>query len=735
MISMEGFALPASVPVADVGNQGTKRALLIGINKYKALPTLQGSINDIETMREILLTRWAFPERNITVMKDEAATRAGMLAALEQFVRDAGPNDIVYFHYSGHGSQVEDLNGDESDDHLDETLVPQDGRTAEVRDITDDELDTIFARLRSKTAFIVLDSCHSGTATRSLDFRTRSIPRDPRVEIYRKAEAALPKTRAIVPVLSSRYVLMTGAASHQEALDGPVEGRYHGFFTFALSRSLSTSSPHASPREVLGGVERELKRIQTRFGRSSMPEPQLEAPPELLEKPLLESGLVAASTPATRLAWIETRPVDSSHVTLVNGPSLGASLGSVWSLYPAGETHFAPGRALAVATVIHIAGKEAKARLQSTSVKIQTGARAVLLLPAPTGDRIPIRLLDMPQDHRKSIEDTIRNNLKDAELVGPETVARFLIGLEGQSMRLLTADGLQTLATFRLGEPWGSGLATILSRSANAAELLTLDNPSSQLRIDARVANVPPSPLPVVTRGIAVVAADTQPAQYRIRRSDEPRSQQNTLQLEVRVSADSYVTIVDVDSEGGVNLLFPNASQRAGFYADGFIRANETVLIPDSLRPGNRAGFYWDYSPPKGTDTIRVFASTDVQTAQMIREQVRGLQSASAQTRGRLSTQVVSSTVRKLRDSLSARGIVQVYDPTSHVPSQIASSLPGQIGGTSPSPWAVQGRLESQTPTDYPEAHPLSGASSSAQPGSAVTVDWTATSVSVSISD
>jgi hypothetical protein len=528
---------------------------------------------------------------------------------------------------------------------------------------------------------------------------------------------------------------MTGAASHQEALDGPVEGRYHGFFTFALSRSLSTSSPHASPREVLGGVERELKRIQTRFGRSSMPEPQLEAPPELLEKPLLESGLVAASTPATRLAWIETRPVDSSHVTLVNGPSLGASLGSVWSLYPAGETHFAPGRALAVATVIHIAGKEAKARLQSTSVKIQTGARAVLLLPAPTGDRIPIRLLDMPQDHRKSIEDTIRNNLKDAELVGPETVARFLIGLEGQSMRLLTADGLQTLATFRLGEPWGSGLATILSRSANAAELLTLDNPSSQLRIDARVANVPPSPLPVVTRGIAVVAADTQPAQYRIRRSDEPRSQQNTLQLEVRVSADSYVTIVDVDSEGGVNLLFPNASQRAGFYADGFIRANETVLIPDSLRPGNRAGFYWDYSPPKGTDTIRVFASTDVQTAQMIREQVRGLQSASAQTRGRLSTQVVSSTVRKLRDSLSARGIVQVYDPTSHVPSQIASSLPGQIGGTSPSPWAVQGRLESQTPTDYPEAHPLSGASSSAQPGSAVTVDWTATSVSVSISD
>jgi len=90
--------------------QGTKRALLIGINKYKAVPKLQGSLNDIETMRQVLLTRWGFAEQNIAVVKDEAATRAGMLAALEQLVQDAGPSDTVYFHYSGHGSQVEDLN-------------------------------------------------------------------------------------------------------------------------------------------------------------------------------------------------------------------------------------------------------------------------------------------------------------------------------------------------------------------------------------------------------------------------------------------------------------------------------------------------------------------------------------------------------------------------------------------------------------------------------------------------
>src|SRR5678815_5494250 len=312
-----------------------KRALLFGINKYKSVPKLQGSLNDIETMRQILITRWGFPEKYITMVTDEAATRAGILAAFDQLVKDAGPNDTVYVHYSGHGSQVEDLNGDEPDDHLDETLVPQDGRSGEIGDITDDELDAIFARMRAKTAMIVLDSCHSGTATRSLDIRTRSIPRDTRIDIYRKAEDAKPKTRAVVPVVTSRYVVMTGAASHQEALDGPIDGRYHGFFTYSLSKSLSQVPAGASPREVFSGVERELKRIQAHFGRSSMPEPQLEAPPNLIEAALLGTspgGNPSVGQPPARLPWLEVQTGSNGAVTLINGTLLGAAPGSTWSL-------------------------------------------------------------------------------------------------------------------------------------------------------------------------------------------------------------------------------------------------------------------------------------------------------------------------------------------------------------------------------------------------------------------
>jgi hypothetical protein len=730
------IGLASAQPGGDGNQPGVKRALLIGINKYKAVPKLQGSLNDIETMRQILVTRWGFLEKNIVMVTDEAATRAGMLAALKRLVKDAGPNDTVYFHYSGHGSQVEDTNGDEVDDGLDETLVPQDGRSGDVRDITDDELDALFSRMKAVAALIVLDSCHSGTATRSLDIRTRSIPRDTRVELYRKAEAEQAKTRGIVPLITSRYVVMTGAAAHQEALDGPVDGRYHGFFTYSLARSLGTASPDATARQVFSGVERELKRIQTHFGRPSMPEPQLEAPPELLERTLLRATVFTPGAPALtpRLPWVIVQPGDTGRITLINGSLLGAAPGSVWSLYPPGDTQFLPGHALAAATVTHVAGKDAIAKLLSPHTKIPPESRAVLLLSAPTGNRIPIRLLNVPEARQKSIGDTIKLHLKDADIVGTETPARFLLEIQEQSLRLLTADGLQVLATFGLGESWGNGLAAVLSRSIHASELLSLDNPTSQLQLHVRVANTPTRRVLVNSRGIAVVSADTHPAYYRIRRTGEERSPQNSLQLEVRVNADSYVTIVDVDSEGGVNLLFPNPYQKADFHQEGFLLADEMLLVPDSLQPGNRAGFYWDYGPPQGIDTIRVFATADLETARMIRERVTGIYAAASRTRGiggAAHSQTVSAAFRQLRRALSSRGIITVYDPTTHVPGEVASAAEQPPGEPHPGP----AEFETPPPATYAPEHFLSGSDGATYQSSAIPSDWTATSVTVMIAD
>ena len=654
---------------APSSDAGVKRALLVGINNYRSVPGLQGSVNDVETMREVLITRWAFPASNIKVLTDEAATRAGILAALEQLVTETGPDDTVYFHFSGHGSQVKDLNGDEPDG-LDETIVPQDGRSPNVRDIVDDELDAIFARLRTQHAVIVLDSCHSGTATRAIDIRTRSVPQDERIDLYQQGET---HTRAIVPVMSSRYIVMSAASPTEEALDGPVDGRYHGFFTYALARSMSHAPDGATAREIFSGVARELTRVQAQFGRTSMPEPQLESSNALLDLPLLSPvRMPAAEAPQPRLVWLKAPPTGNGEITLKKAALLGAAPGSAWAIYPPGETAFLPGRAAGVALVVQRRGADAVARLQAGSRAIESGARAVALLPAPLAETITIGLLNVPPAKRAQIADVLTHNIRNVSIVGPQSPARFMVDIQGESVRLLTSEGLQVVATFPLGGgQWAGGLGQAVARMTNAADLLGLDNLSARVAVTAHLANRPT----LTTRGIALVAG-TQPAQLHVRRNGEPRSPENSLQLEIEASADAYLTVVDVDSEGSINLLFPNDYQQRAFHGEGDVRAGERLLIPDSLQPGNRAGFYWDYSPPRGVDTLRVFATTDLATAETIRQRVRAMRPPTSDSH---ATRAIAQDVGNLRTALTqlaTRGIAVVPGRDSGTDSNAPAAPP-----------------------------------------------------------
>jgi len=641
---------------------GVARALLIGINKYKAVPGLQGSVNDVQTMREILMTRWNFQPANIQMLLDEQATRANILAALENLVAISGPDDVVYVHYSGHGSQVQDLNGDE-DDGLDETIVPQDGRTDDVPDIVDDELDVIFSKLRAKSAVIVLDSCHSGTATRAFDIRARSVPQDMRIDLYRTGPTAV-TTRSIVPVMQSKYVVMSGAASNQEALDGPVEGRYHGFFTYALSRSLTSAPANASPRQIFDGVESELGRIQTTFGRSSMPEPQLEAPPTALDAPLFARAVPAAAPGAPqqpRLAWLGVRPQSGGDVTLVNGVLLGATPGSAWAIYPPNETQFAPGRAVAVVTVTAVAGNDARAHVDGAAT-IAADSRAVAALPAPASAHIGIRIGDVPADRVQRLKELLSRHIDGVEWVGAQQPARFVVDMQGDTVRLSSADGLDSVGSFPIGDEQRlADVVRIASRTTHATQLLALDNPSSRMAVAVRALGAP-NPQ---SRDIVLVA-NTAPVRLHARRSGEPRSAQNSLQLGVTVSQDAYLTIVDVDAEGTTNVLFPNPYQHADFAQDGFVRGGREFLVPDSLQPGNRAGFYWDYSPPAGIDTVRVFATSDLATATTIRRRIAALAPTNTQSRGGdLATRALPAGLAPLRTDLAqltTRGIKVVAD-------------------------------------------------------------------------
>jgi uncharacterized caspase-like protein len=100
-------------------------ALLIGINEYRAVTNLRGCVNDIEATQVFLTERLAVPESQIKVLLDAAATRNEILRTFLEFLVDNAaitPGDQILIQFSGHGSQMPNVTGNEPDG-LDETLV------------------------------------------------------------------------------------------------------------------------------------------------------------------------------------------------------------------------------------------------------------------------------------------------------------------------------------------------------------------------------------------------------------------------------------------------------------------------------------------------------------------------------------------------------------------------------------------------------------------------------------
>jgi hypothetical protein len=163
---------------------GKKKALLIGINYIGQAEALQGCIEDVHRMKGFL-SGHGYREEDMVVLTDNSShprqqpTRQNMVRcvpkpisgglmfyqidAMHWLVRDARPNDSLFFHYSGHGGQTKDLDGDE-EDGFDEVIYPLDfKRTSH---IVDDEMHMIMvsglpAGCRLTAIF---DACHSGSA-------------------------------------------------------------------------------------------------------------------------------------------------------------------------------------------------------------------------------------------------------------------------------------------------------------------------------------------------------------------------------------------------------------------------------------------------------------------------------------------------------------------------------------------------------------------------------------------
>ncbi len=264
-----------------------KKAVLVGINDYKGVSDLRGCINDVKDMHFALKSLFGFETKNVRLLTDQRATKANIIERLKWLTAGAKTGDFLVFHFSGHGSQIRDRDGDDLSDGLDEIICPYD-MNWDGTFITDDDLNNIFKGLPEGVLLeVFLDSCHSGTGLKAIDGLTpppelaasnltldRYLTPPVDIEFRFADEIDDLKQRGFKKGLkdAKHHILWAGCMDKQTSADAFIDGRYHGAFTYHLCSQLRRA-PSIPRNKLLQKVRAALKY----GGFSQIPQLELEA--------------------------------------------------------------------------------------------------------------------------------------------------------------------------------------------------------------------------------------------------------------------------------------------------------------------------------------------------------------------------------------------------------------------------------------------------------------------------
>jgi hypothetical protein len=255
-------AAPEVIVSSSTRAAGARRALCIGIDAYPGANALNGCVNDAQNWA-MVLGSLGF---SVKKLLNQQATHRAILDAMRGLITSAKAGDVIAIQFSGHGTRVQDYDGDEADGK-DEALVPIDFSGG--RFLIDDEIRAIMSMIPSGvnvTCF--MDCCHSGTNTRLFGptpqalpagFRARHLPvTDELASAHAKFRASMP-TAPVAPrseatmrevnfaaCLPTEQALESDGAGHFtthaiKVIRGGIEGTTHEQFQAALMKAFGPS--------------------------------------------------------------------------------------------------------------------------------------------------------------------------------------------------------------------------------------------------------------------------------------------------------------------------------------------------------------------------------------------------------------------------------------------------------------------------------------------------------------
>lgn len=264
-----------------------KRALCVGINDYPFEENdLRGCVNDAHAWADLLIQNYGFASADVRILLDSEATKANILAGLEELIAGGEAGDTLVFTNSSHGTYLTDESGDEPD-RYDEALCPYD---CEENLILDDELRSRLDGLKPGVSFtLISDSCHSGTVNKAMvgDTPDQRRVRFLNPKLLKKATAGnvfamKPKGKKTSRRTSVTDLLLSGCRSSEYSYDALIDGKYHGAMTFYAIKTIEEADYKITFAEL-------KKKLNAYLRAEGYPQhPQLEGKTVLKNAPIFQ---------------------------------------------------------------------------------------------------------------------------------------------------------------------------------------------------------------------------------------------------------------------------------------------------------------------------------------------------------------------------------------------------------------------------------------------------------------
>ena len=583
-----------------------KRALLVGVSNYTRPGMKNPYLNlkgekDVDKVREVLIDRFGFAPADITVLNSKEATKAGIERAFrKRLIAPTQPGDIVYFHFAGHGSRVKDRNGDEAMDHYDETLVPSDyiSKSDQSREILDDEISTWLRDLSERkpsNTTLVFDCCHSGTVTRGR-LRTRGVAANPSPTDVSNQQGMFDSETTPAHVVAISACRNDQNAFEFESSDdkGPA-----GLLTLALTQAFGDCDPSTTYGDLMDRIETFILR-QTREQS-----PQMEGDPEL---PVLGSTAIPTES------HFDVRFDSNKQPYVTAGLIHGSTIGSEFTLYPAGTKQFESAKPLCKA-VVH------EATLTRSYLKVigdpalppETieSSRALMTATQYGDNRLRLNLEGIPET------DLVASQVRAFPLV-----QAIVAGNEAWDLRLSAVQARGGKSTYlvermdgtRMGQTSSvAGVESFVKQEVCGRMLRTLANQDPTGRIEVEVRPVPVQVRLNSQKQVAEVIGPLPVTRGPSGRILMKPGDHYVLEVRNMGEALAHVTVLNIQSDGVIAPMYPLPKIPEVNYRNNTVEPSGEwkQLGADLVGSGQMRRFVFLVEESTGLETIKVIATAE----------------------------------------------------------------------------------------------------------------------------